>query len=213
MSCNACEGVLNLTIAMITKIALSLFYIASLLLSPRLQEDSVRITQPGTGDSVQGIVEITGSVSTSAFASAELFYAYAAADNLNWFLISRIDQPVHSGVIARWDTTTITDGVYQLKLRVHYKDESFEDLIVNPVIVRNYTILSTNTPSAELITTASPLTQTAPDVELLFATPLPDNPASTSNASLQRSVITGLVAGVISLLIILAISAARNRMH
>lgn len=198
---------------MITKITLSLFFMVSLLLSPQRQADSVRITSPGVGDSVQGIVEITGSVSTGAFAYAEVFFAYTSADNLNWFMINRFEQPVVSGVIARWDTTTITDGVYQLRLRVHYRDESYEDLIINPVIVRNYTLLETSTPAAVTIAATALPTRIAPNLEIVFSTPLPPNPAATSGTALKRSTITGLVLAGISMFLLLAFNFARNRLR
>lgn len=204
---------LNLTIAMITKLVSSLVIFILLSLNPQAQGDSIRVTYPGVGDSVQGIVEITGTLSTSSFNYAEVFFAYAAVDNLNWFLIGRIDQPVTAGVIARWDTTTITDGVYQLKLRVHYRDESIEDININPVIVRNYSILSTNTPIVEDDSSISNATMASPTSEIVFATPLPDNPASTSSASLQRSAKVGLIIAGVSLMFLFGIGLIRRRKH
>ncbi len=198
---------------MITKLVSSLVIFVLLSLNPQVQGDSIRVTYPGVGDSVQGIVEITGTLSTSSFNYAEVFFAYAAVDNLNWFLIGRIDQPVSSGVIARWDTTTITDGVYQIKLRVHYRDESVEEININPVIVRNYSILSTNTPIAENDSSISIATLVSPTTEIVFATPLPDNPASTSSASLQRSVIVGLIVAGVSLMTLFGIGLVRKRRH
>lgn len=198
---------------MITKLVSGMVVFFLLSLNPQVQGDSIRVTYPGVGDSVQGIVEITGTVSTSSFNYAEVFFAYAAVDNLNWFMIGRMDQPVFSGVIARWDTTTITDGVYQLKLRVHYRDESVEELNINPVIVRNYSILSTNTPIVEDDTSISITTLPSPAAEIVFATPLPDNPASTSNASLKRSTTVGLIVAGVSLMTLFGIGLMRRRKH
>ncbi len=198
---------------MITKLVSSLVIFLIISLNPKAQGDSVRITYPGVGDSVQGIVEITGTVSTSSFNYAEVFFAYTAVDNLNWFLIGRIDQPVTSGVIARWDTTTITDGVYQLKLRVHYRDESVEEININPVIVRNYSILPTNTPIVEDDSSINVATIASPTSAIVFATALPDNPASTSSASLQRSATVGLVVAGVSLMSLFGIGLIRRRKH
>jgi len=182
-------------------------------LSPHYQGDSIRVVYPRVGDSVQGIVEISGTLATSSFKYAEVYFAYTAVDNLNWFLIGRIDQPVSSGLIARWDTTTITDGVYQLKLRVHNRDESVEELIINPVIVRNYSILPTNTPVAEDYSSISTATMDNTIEEIQYATPLPENPASTSNTALNRSVTSGLIAAGVSLLLLFGISLIRGRPH
>ena len=162
---------------------------------------------------MQGIVEISGTLATSSFNYAEVFFAYAAVDNLNWFMIGRIDQPVSSGLIARWDTTTITDGVYQLKLLVHNRDESVDELIINPVIVRNYSILPTNTPVAEVTSSISIATTASTMEEIQYATPLPENPASTSSTTLKRSVTGGLIAAGISLLLLFGVSLIRGRPH
>jgi hypothetical protein len=205
--------VLNLTIAMIAKLTSSIILWVLLILSPQYQGDSIRIVYPRVGDSVQGIVEISGTLATSSFNYAEVFFAYAAVDNLNWFMIGRIDQPVSSGLIARWDTTTITDGVYQLKLRVHNRDESVEELIINPVIVRNYSIIPTNTPVAEVTSSIKVATTANTTEDIQYATPLPENPASTSSTSLNRSVTAGLIASGISLLLLFSISLIRGRPH
>lgn len=198
---------------MITKLVSSIVLWVLLILSPQYQGDSIRVDYPRVGDSVQGIVEISGTLATSSFNYAEVFFAYAAVDNLNWFMIGRIDQPVSSGSIARWDTTTITDGVYQLKLRVHNRDESVEELILNPVIVRNYSILPTNTPVAEVTSSIIIATLASATEEMQYATPLPENPASTSDSSLKRSVTAGLIAAGVSLLLLFGVSLVRGRPH
>lgn len=211
--CIARSRVLNLTIAMIAKLTSSIVLWVLLILSPQYQGDSIRVVYPRVGDSVQGIVEISGTLATSSFNYAEVFFAYAAVDNLNWFMIGRIDQPVSSGLIARWDTTTITDGVYQLKLLVHNRDESVDELIINPVIVRNYSILPTNTPVAEVTSSISIATPASTMEEIQYATPLPENPASTSSTLLKRSVTGGLIAAGISLLLFFGVSLIRGRPH
>lgn len=198
---------------MITKLTSTIVLFVLLILSPQYQGDSIRVVYPRVGDSVQGIVEISGTLATSSFKYAEVFFAYTAVDNLNWFMIRRIEQPVSSGLIARWDTTTITDGVYQLKLRVHNRDESVEELIINPVIVRNYSILPTNTPVAEVYSSISTATMDNTIEEIQYATPLPENSASTSNTALNRSVTAGLIAAGVSLLLLFGMSLIRGRPH
>jgi len=198
---------------MITKLTSSIILWFLLILSPQYQGDSIRVDYPRVGDSVQGIVEISGTLETSSFNYAEVFFAYAAVDNLNWFMIGRIDQPVSSGLIAKWDTTTITDGVYQLKLRIHNRDESVEELIINPVIVRNYSILPTNTPIAEVTSSITIATIAIATEQMIYATPLPENPASTSDTALKRSVTGGLIAAGVTLLLLFGVSLIRGKPH
>ena len=68
---------------------------------------------------------------------------------------------MHNSTLATWDTTSITDGDYILRLRVFFQDGSSQDVIVS-VTVRN-----------EAVPTATPLppTPTAENVAVLIPTP------------------------------------------
>jgi hypothetical protein len=112
------------------------------------------ITAPLNGQALQGIVTISGSAAGAGFQAAELSFAYAGdrstggADQRTWFLIRQIPSPVTQDVLAQWDTTTISDGVYDLQLVVTLEDGQQVSALVSQVRVRNYSPVETDTPTA-----------------------------------------------------------------
>ena len=95
--CSERQRVLNLTVAMITKILvglLALFFASS---SGVMLPENIVISYPAKGDSVQGVVEIKGTVISDFYSSAEIYFGYANKETENWFLITRLDQPIENG--------------------------------------------------------------------------------------------------------------------
>jgi hypothetical protein len=102
------------------------------------------ITAPTTGQALQGQVAITGTTDIPNFASDEVAFAYASDATNTWFAIQNSTSSVDNSVLGTWDTTSITDGDYILRLRVTLLDGTFQDATVS-VKVRNYTALATST--------------------------------------------------------------------
>ena len=79
--------------------------------------DRVIITTPGPGDdSVQGTVELIGTADIPNFG----FYKYEVTPIgvENWATISAGRQPVRNGRLGEWDTATLANGDYFLRLVV-----------------------------------------------------------------------------------------------
>ncbi len=92
---------------------------------PRLQMNDTShpsIESPVTGQAVQGSIAIRGSTGMDRFQSYEVNFSYEGDPTLTWFLIQEGTTPVQDGVLAEWDTTTITDGDYTLRLLVTLND-------------------------------------------------------------------------------------------
>jgi hypothetical protein len=160
------------------------------------------LTAPTNGQVLHGQVSVTGTTDIPNFASAELDFAYASDSTGTWFLIQTFSQPIADSVITTWDTTSVTDGDYILRLRVTLQDGSFQDATVN-VKVQNETALSTATstmtptaantsvvapePSTTIVVIAS---STSPPV---FSTPtsLPPNPAEVQTNQIYAGVERG----------------------
>jgi len=162
---------------------------------------------------LRGQVTITGSLDVPNFASAELDFAYASNPTDTWFTIQTFSESVTASTLAVWDTTSITDGDYVLRLQVTFEDGTFQEVTV-PVKIGNEAV-----PTATPAPTATPedVTELFPTPFLLAASPtptqvprptptaLPPNPASLRQneiyASLGRGVlvILGLfaLAGII----------------
>jgi hypothetical protein len=159
------------------------------------------IVSPAEGDALQGLVSVTGTSQVDGFASAELAFAYHDDPTGTWFPIAGASVPVTDGVLGAWDTTAISDGTYDLRLRIVLADGSAADTSVANLRVRNYTPVETPTPTA-VIPEATPLPTVTP-TPTPFPTPtlLPTNPAVLSPAS----VTTSLGAGGLAVLVLFSI--------
>ncbi|MBM3179169.1 MAG: hypothetical protein FJZ86_02320 [Chloroflexi bacterium] len=166
------------------------------------QETSVNISSPQAGETVRGQVEIIGDMDVPNFLSAELDFSYAFPNGNGsnpaetWFSIQTFPQPVVGPAIVVWDTTSVTDGDYTLRLRVNLQDGSFQDALVSGLKIRNESplpaeIISTQTPVPSFIGTLPPLTLTSLPATAAKTypsqTPLPANPASVTIASIYST--------------------------
>lgn len=152
---------LNLTVAMLKAVL-------TVLLLFQFQEFPVAISKPEAGETLRGQVEILGQMDVPDFASAELAFSYAASSPADaWFIIQTFSQPPADLLLAVWDTTRLTDGDYDLRLRVFSVDGSFQDVFVADVRIRNYTPDPTATP-----TITPTVTATLPSFSLFNATPI-----------------------------------------
>ena len=188
---------------------------------PFLQETpqpEVWIQSPLPGRPLQGKVLVSGSSAVAGFGSAELSFAYSDDPTGAWFLIAESGEAVQEGPLAEWDTTTISDGVYTLRLVVTAVDGSQHTAVVPHLRVRNYSSIETDTPTPPPPTATSLSGGTAgliPSIALPpsptsfrqaenrpTGTPLPPNPAQLSTLDIQAALGKGAlsVLGVFALL-------------
>ena len=168
------------------------------------------IVAPLPGDVLQGVVTVKGSSVVKDFQSMEVDFAYSGDSTGTWFLISSSDQAVDQDTLATWDTTTITDGNYSLRVRVTLSSGSHLDALVTDLRVRNYTAVETPTPAP---TAAQPtLTPTITQTRTPFPSPtaLPLNPAVVTPLDVSKSLAYG-GAGAIVFLIMLGIYLGLRR--
>ncbi len=77
----------------------------------------VRLDQPFDGDTVRGVVEIIGAAYGSAFASYRLELGQAPDPTVWLPLLVSATTPVEpAGLLATWDTMTVADSTYVLRL-------------------------------------------------------------------------------------------------
>ena len=162
------------------------------------------ITAPAAGQVLHGPVAITGLTNVPNFASSEVSFSYASDPTNTWFPISATTQPITNDVLASWDTTTISDGDYVLRLRVTLQDGTFQDVTI-PVQVRNYTALAAPTltatatipalqiPTPILVAVSTP-TQVPTLVPHPTPTQLPPNPAELTQVEIYRNLQSGAIA-------------------
>src|SRR5258706_5487457 len=98
----------------------------------------IAISSPLAGDVLRGQVTITGTTDIPNFLSAQLDFSYASnpqspdalSGDGNWFTLQALSQPVLDSTLATWDTTTISDGDYILRLHVNLSDGTSQEVTV-----------------------------------------------------------------------------------
>jgi hypothetical protein len=164
--------------------------------------NDVVITSPHSGDGLQGTVTITGSTIIDGFLSAEIAFAYTGDTTGTWFLVSTVDHPVKDGLLATWDTASITDGNYTLRMRVYLLNGTFRDATATQLRVRNYTPMETPTPAPTAIQPTTVPTITLTPTPFPTPTMLPTNNAVLTPQDVSIHVGYGGVAALVVLALI-----------
>lgn len=166
------------------------------------------ITQPSSGGVVTGLATLVGTASLPTFDHYELAFAYSKNPTDTWFPIGDTYRTaVNDGRLAVWDTTGITDGSYDLRLRVWPTSGDPLTTIVRGVRVRNYSAIETGTPAPTPLTPPTPTT--APPTPTSLPTPI--LVAETSGAAqVGRAISGGALAGLVVLGLLAGYSISRR---
>ncbi|MFZ1404213.1 MAG: hypothetical protein WAW03_14055, partial [Anaerolineae bacterium] len=126
------------------------------------------LTAPHTGDRLQGQIAIKGTAMHPAFARYELYAAPSGSNR--WQFLSQNSYEVSSGVLWVWDTSTVHDATYDLRLRVVKQDSNYDDYLVSGVQVANQAAARRAVPAAADLVTATPvLPAPTPDISGFMA--------------------------------------------
>ncbi|MEI8131392.1 MAG: hypothetical protein WCG34_03090, partial [Leptolinea sp.] len=106
-----------------------------------------QVISPRPGEAILGSIEISGVTEITDFARTEVEFRYTNDPKDTWYLISETDQTVNPGKISDWDTTTITDGNYDLRVSVILKNGESKSVLIHGLRIRNYSPVETPTPS------------------------------------------------------------------
>jgi hypothetical protein len=180
---------------------------------------SVQITSPTDGDILQGEVRIRGIAAGAAFSSAELSFAYIDDPTETWFRIGDLLVPVEDGELWAWNTTSVSDGEYLLRLKLVNLDGTQQEARVR-IQVRNYTEAIVVTPTQEP-TVPPPMQVDTPVVIQPSSTPavivapmtptlLPANPAAMRPEAILGGFWRGALA-VLAACVIVAVMILRRR--
>jgi hypothetical protein len=184
----------------------------------RAQDQStgkIEITSLTAGEAIRGQVAIKGNTAVAGFIHWELNFSYTSDTTGSWFLIAEGDQPIQDDVLAEWDTTTITDGNYHLRLTVSLEGDRRKHFIVEDIRVRNYSTIETLTPTPTFTATPYTLTPrpscTATPVQPPSETPIPEtptplptNPITISTGDISTSLQWGAI-GTLAVFILISI--------
>ncbi len=108
-------------------------------------DSTVGITDPLPGNPIQGLVQITGFIDIEEWEYFNLEFAFTHQNV--WFPISMRQIEIGGNILGEWDTSSITDGNYDLRLTVFLSDETSLEIISEGIRVRNYSVIETNTPA------------------------------------------------------------------
>ncbi len=121
----------------------------------RQVEEEPRIDSPSAGESVSGIVEIIGTAAVPGMARYRLEFAYDPNPAATWFLIGEGTEPVRNGLLAVWDTSLISEGVYTLRIAAFLTDGSTRESVTGGIVLDREGP-SASVPSEEVIPAAVP---------------------------------------------------------
>lgn len=149
----------------------------------------LEIQSPQAGQALQGSVPITAILPGEGIQAVEVSFSYSGDSRETWFLIAEIREPAGSGELTTWDTTTLTDGDYSLRLEVLMVGKEQVSIIVPGLRIRNYTPIETTTPTpAAAVELEAPPENTAgtrsPE-DVLGDSPTASPEAFSSQAGLQ----------------------------
>jgi hypothetical protein len=96
-------------------------------------DELVYITSPTDGATVAGIITVTGAVDFPDFLKYELFLK--TGDELIWG--ATVYAPVINGNLARLDTKTFADGVYQIIIRKVGRDSNYTEFLGPTLVIEN----------------------------------------------------------------------------
>lgn len=163
--------------------------------SPASFVSHISISYPKPNQAVQGLVKITGSTNIHDFSHATLEFSYQDNPTNTWFPLAQSDQGVVNDLLATWDTSTITDNIYNLKLTVTTKSNQVFTYSVEGIRVRNYSPIETDTP-APLSTRSEVMITNVPTLQHVVSftpTPFPTNPATIQPSDLIRNGFWGVI--------------------
>jgi hypothetical protein len=98
---------------------------------------AAQIATPQSGQTLFGSVTIVGTARHPQFQRYKVEIASEETTTPDWFLVAEVTQQVTNGPLAQWNTSTIPDGRYQLRLRVILRDGTVLQASASGLVVTN----------------------------------------------------------------------------
>jgi membrane peptidoglycan carboxypeptidase len=132
---------------------------------PAQQQPNIRITSPTDGQQISGTINITGIISAPDFNRYQLELAPVGQDTFAIISPVNTSQVPNNGTLLQWNTTTVPNGIYRLRLAAFANNGGFIYKIVQ-IGVNNLAVVPTSPPI--VLPTAANATAIPPDT--LFPT-------------------------------------------
>jgi hypothetical protein len=109
--------------------------VASPGVPPNCSNPGIRISEPGTGATVAGVIQIVGSATMPDF----WYYKFEFRGNGfgDWTFIQRFDTAINGGILGAWDTRSVPSGDYEFRLVVVDKTGNYPEPCTVLLSVRN----------------------------------------------------------------------------
>lgn len=99
---------------------------------------NIVILSPVPGNVVAGAVQVFGSATHPSFLQYQLEFGPESNPNNLWYpATAAVTSPVVNGILGIWNTPSIPDSNYQLRLRVFLRDGTILTTVVNNIHVQN----------------------------------------------------------------------------
>lgn len=106
------------------------------------------IFEPRTGGVIRGLFDVIGTVNgfpRNPFVNYEL--AISPAGYKAWAQLYSSTEQIWQNTIYQLDTTRWKDGLYDLRLRIVYRDSNYDEFEARDIYIANYTAVYVPTPS------------------------------------------------------------------
>lgn len=145
------------------------------------------ISSPQPFSTLRGVISINGTATHPEFQRYQFYFKSESVPD-DWHFMFEQTNQVSNGLLGTWDTRSVPDGTYALRLRVVRQDGNYDETVANGLLVANSRLPDTPTPTptptedpaAEPDATATPAATPTPVVveQPQIATPTP-RPALT----------------------------------
>ncbi len=193
--------------------SLVLLFIGQNFTSSGLQqaEYEIKMISPVAGSAVQGLVEIIGTTKTDDFEDFDISFSLMNDPSEKWFPIIHSQKIIEEDTLAEWDTSSLTDGSYAIRLIVNLTDQESIIIIHEEIRVRNYSTIETSTPQPTQTQLPGQLpTSTATSIPPTV-TSLPKNPAQVEQSEINSALTWGIASTILVFLLIGLYSSLKQR--
>jgi hypothetical protein len=161
------------------------WWTASAAASPSLQGTQGEISSPADNAVVRGTVPIVGTATDPDFWKYEVHYALGGTEQ--WILVGTIhESQVLDGLLETWETVSVPDGSYGLRLRVVNRTSNYQQVFVRGIAVANAAPTDTPEPTLTPTPTAT-ITPAATPTFIIPTSPLAQPTATPTLARPTRS--------------------------
>jgi hypothetical protein len=102
---------------------------------PNCPSPGVQISQPGTGATVSGVIQLVGTANIPDFWYYK--FEFRGSGFGDWTFIQQFETPINGGILGSWDTRSVPSGDYEFRLVVVEKSGNYPEPCVLQLTIQN----------------------------------------------------------------------------